>query len=147
MGGGLDGMYCGELDDPRQASNGTRHDFQEILVISICAILSNADSFDDISQCGRVKEKWLRRFLILKNGVPSHDTFVRVLRALDPTKFEMFFRQWVISIFSVLGGQIAVDGKTLHGSADGGPPVDMVSGHVTVANTSNDVALASQHFL
>ncbi len=106
-------MDCiGELDDPRRASNGTRHDFQEILVISLCAMLSNADSFDDIALWGRIKENWLRRFLVLKNGVPSHDTFDRVFRA-------------------VLGGQIAVDGKTLRGSADGGLPVHMVSAFAT----------------
>jgi len=125
-------MDCiGELDDPRKASNGTRHDFQEILVISICAMLSNADSFDDIALWGRVKESWLRRFLVLKNGVPAHDTFDRVFRALDPKQFEAVFRQWVSSIVTVLGGQIAVDGKTLRGSADGGPPVHMVSAFAT----------------
>jgi predicted transposase YbfD/YdcC len=125
-------MDCiGELDDPRQASNGTRHDFREILVISICAMLSNADSFDDIALWGRIKEDWLRRFLTLKNGIPSHDTFDRVFRAIDPAKFEAVFRQWVGGIVTALGGQIAVDGKTLRGSSDEGPPVHMVSAFVT----------------
>jgi predicted transposase YbfD/YdcC len=144
-------MDCmGELDDPRRASNGTRHDFREILVISICAMLSNADSFDDIALWGRVKEDWLRRFLVLKNGVPSHDTFDRVFRALDPKKFEAVFRQWVGGIVTALGGQIAVDGKTLRGSADDdGPPVHMVSAFATalglalgqekVAGKSNEI--------
>lgn len=144
-------MDCiGELDDPRRASNGTRHDFQEILVISICAMLSNADSFDDIALWGRIKENGLRRFLALKNGVPSHDTFDRVFRALDPKPFETVFCQWVSGIVTVLGGQIAVDGKTLRGSADGGLPVPMVSAFATdlgialgqekVSSKSNEIA-------
>lgn len=143
-------MDCmSELDDPRGASNGTRHDFREILVISICAMLSNADSFDDIAHWGRVKEGWLRRFLVLKNGIPSHDTFDRVFRALDPAKFETVFRRWVSGIATALGGQIAVDGKTLRGSADDGPPVHMVSAFATevglalgqekVAGKSNEI--------
>jgi predicted transposase YbfD/YdcC len=125
-------MDClGELDDPRRASHGTRHDFQEILVISICAMLSNADSFDDIALWGRIKENGLRRFLVLKNGIPSHDTFDRVFRALDPQPFETVFRQWVSGIVTVLGGQIAEDGKTLRGSAEGGLPVHRVSAFAT----------------
>jgi predicted transposase YbfD/YdcC len=72
-----------ELEDPRQRSNGTRHDFREILVIAVCAMLSDADSFEDIALWGRLKADWLRRFLVLKNGIPSQDTFLRVFRVLD----------------------------------------------------------------
>ena len=60
-----------ELEDPRQPSNGTRHDFREILVIAVCAMLSDADSFEDIALWGRLKADWLRRFLVLKNGIRS----------------------------------------------------------------------------
>ena len=81
------------LDDPRRLSNGTPHDFQEILVVAICAMLSDADNFEDIALWGRLKEAWLRRFLTLKNGLPSHDTFERVFRLLDPERFEAVFRQ------------------------------------------------------
>ena len=69
-----------ELEDPRQPSNGTRHDFREILVIAVCAMLSDADSFEDIALWGRLKADWLRRFLVLQNGIPSQDTFLRVFR-------------------------------------------------------------------
>jgi hypothetical protein len=72
-----------ELEDPRQPSNGTRHDFREILVIAVYAMLSDADSFEDIAQWGRLKADWLRRFLVLKNGIPSQDTFLRVFQAQD----------------------------------------------------------------
>lgn len=67
-----------ELEDPGQPSNGTRHDVREILVIAVCAMLSDADSFEDIALWGRLKADWLRRFLVLQNGIPSQDTFLRV---------------------------------------------------------------------
>lgn len=142
--------YLKTLNDPRRPSNGTLHDFLEILVIAICALLSDADNFDDIALWGRTKELWLRRFLVLKNGIPSHDTFERVFRILDPKRFEEVFRQWVGGIVTALGGQLAIDGKTLRGSADGdGPPVHMVSalktglglvlGQEKVADKSNEI--------
>jgi len=95
------------LDDPRRPSNGTLHNFQETLVIAICAMLSDADNFEDIALWGRLKEDWLRRFLVLKNGIPSHDTFERVFRILDPKQFETVFRQWVGGIVTALGGRNA----------------------------------------
>jgi predicted transposase YbfD/YdcC len=138
------------IEDPRQPSNGTLHDFREILVIAVCAMLSDADNFEDIALWGRLKEGWLRRFLVLKNGIPSHDTFERVFRVLDPKRFEAIFRQWVGGIVTALGGQMAIDGKTLCGSADtGAPPAHMVSafstdlglvlGQERVADKSNEI--------
>jgi len=139
-----------ELEDPRRPSNGTRHDFREILVIAVCAMLSDADSFEDIALWGRLKADWLRRFLPLKNGIPSADTFLRVFRVLDPKQFEAVFRRWVGGIVGALEGSVAIDGKTLCGSADGdGPAVHMVSafstnlglvlGQEKVAGKSNEI--------
>ena len=139
-----------ELEDPRQPSNGMRHDFREILVIAVCAMLSDADSFEDIALWGRLKADWLRRFLVLKNGIPSQDTFLRVFRVLDPKQFEAVFRRWVGGIVGALDGVVAVDGKTLRRSADGdAPPVPMVSafstelglvlGQEKVAGKSNEI--------
>lgn len=125
--------FLGEIDDPRKASNGTRHDFEEILVVSVCAMISGAESFEDIALWGTVKQAWLKRFLVLKNGIPSHDTFDRVFRVLDPKLFEQTFRRWTRRVVTALGGQIAIDGKTLRGSADDGPPVHMVSAFATEA--------------
>ena len=138
------------LNDPRRPSNGTLHDFQEVRVIAICAMLSDADNFEDIALWGRLKEDWLRRFLTLKNGIPSHDTIERVFRLLDPERFEAVFRQWVGGIVTALGGQLAIDGMTLRGSADGDrPPAHMVSAFATdlglvlgqerVADKSNEI--------
>jgi predicted transposase YbfD/YdcC len=144
-------MDClASLEDPRQPSNGTLHDFREILVISICAMLSDADNFEDIALWGRLKAHWLRRFLALRNGIPSCDTFERIFRILDPKRFEAVFRQWVGSIVTALSGQVAIDGKTLCGSAHReGTPVHMVSAFATavglvlgqekIADKSNEI--------
>ena len=140
-----------ELEDPRRPSNGTRHDFREILVIAVCAMLSDADSFEDIALWGRLKAGWLGRFLILKNGIPSQYTFLRVFRVLDPKQFESAFRRWVGGIVGALDGHVAVDGKTMRRSADGdAPPVHMVSafstglglvlGQEKVAGKSNELS-------
>lgn len=140
----------GEVEDPRRPSNGTRHDFRELLVIAVCAMLSDSDSFEDIALWARLKADWLRRFLVLKNGVPSQDTFLRVFRALDPQQFETVFRRWVGGIVGALDGTVAIDGKSLRRSGDGDePPVHMVSAFATelglvlgqekVAGKSNEI--------
>ena len=109
-----------EIEYPRRPSNGTLHDFQEIRVIAICAVLSDAENVDDFAAWDRVKEDGLRRFLLLKNGIPSQDTFLRVFGALNPKQFEAVFRRWVGGIVPALSRTLAVDGKTLRGSGKGG---------------------------
>ena len=121
-----------EVEDPRRASNGTLHNFQEILVIAICAVLSDADNVEDFAEWGRTKEAWLRNFLVLKNGIPSEKTFFRVFSALNPAQFETVFRRWVGGILPAVSRTIAVDGKTLRGSAKGDDqPAHMVSAFAT----------------
>lgn len=148
---GVSLMSClSDIDDPRKPSNGTLHDFREILVIAIAAVLSDCDTVEDIAFWAKAKEAWLRRFLHLKNGVPSEDTFLRILRALHPKQFEDAFRRWVGGIVTALGGTLAVDGKTLRGSAnDETPAIHMVSAYATelglvlgqekVADKSNEI--------
>lgn len=132
-------MSClAEIDDPRKPSNGTLHDFREILVIMIAAVLSDSDTVEDIAFWARKKQVWLRRFLALKNGIPSEETFLRILRALDPKQFEAAFRRWVggvvgaLSEDAALSGTIAIDGKTVRGSGRGGESaIHMVSAFAT----------------
>jgi len=120
------------IDDPRKPSNGTLHDFREILVIAIAAVLSDCDTVEDIAFWARAKEVWLRRFLHLKNGIPSEETFLRIFRALDPRQFEQAFRRWVGGIVGARGGTLAVDGKTVRGSGSGGESaIHMVSAYAT----------------
>jgi hypothetical protein len=105
----------GEVTDPRKPSNGTLHDFLEILVIAISAVLSDCDTIEDMAEWGRTKEAWLREFLVLRNGVPSEKTFLRIFQALDPKQFEAAFRRWVAGVVGALRGVVAVDGKTVRG--------------------------------
>lgn len=110
-----------EIDDPRSASNGTLYDFREVLVIAICASLCDMETCHDYALWAQAREPWLKRFLALKNGTPSSATFYRLFRALDPKQFETFFRRWVGQIVPAAAppGQMAIDGKTIRGSADG----------------------------
>jgi len=126
-------MDClSEVEDPRRASNGTLHDFQELLVISVAAMLSDCDTVEDIACWAKAKEGWLRRFLVLKNGIASEDTFLRVFRALDPTSFEAAFRRWTQGVVGALKGTLAIDGKTVCGSAtEHQSPIHMVSAFAT----------------
>lgn len=144
-------MSClSEIDDPRSPSNGALHDFREILVMAVAAMLSDCDTVEDIAFWARKKEAWLRQFLVLKNGIPSEDTFLRIFRVLDPKHFEVAFRRWVSGLVGALGGTIAVDGKTVRGSGSGGESaIHMVSAFATelgvvlgqekVAEKSNEI--------
>ena len=128
-------MDClNEIDDPRGASNGTLYDFREMLVIAICASLCDMDTCEDFVLWAKARQSWLQRFLTLKNGIPSSATFYRLFRSLDPKQFEAFFRRWVSQIVPAAAapGQIAVDGKTIRGSADGARrPAHIVSAFST----------------
>lgn len=128
-------MDClGEIEDPRSASNGTLYDFREMLVIAICASLCDMDTCEDFAVWAQARQPWLKRFLTLKNGIPASATFYRLFRALDPKQFEAFFRRWVSQIVPAATppGQIAVDGKTIRGSADGArKPAHIVSAFST----------------
>ena len=123
------------IDDPRSPSNGTRHDFRELLVVAICAMLSDNDTFEEMVAWARYKQDWLRGFLKLANGIPSEDTFIRVFRLLDPRQFEQAFRDWAGDILPALSHEtLAIDGKTLRGSGSGGErAIHMVSAFATQA--------------
>lgn len=108
-----------EIDDPRRAGYALRHDLVEILVIAIAGIASGAENFEDVFDWATTKEAWLRRFLVLKHGIPSADTLNRVFRLLDPGQFEAAYQGWVGGIVGAVEGLVAIDGKTVRGSADG----------------------------
>ncbi len=80
----------GGIDEPRQAGK-VEHRLIDVLAITVCAVLAQAESFEDIELYGRQKEKWLRRFLDLPNGTPSHDTFRRVFMLVKAEQFETCF--------------------------------------------------------
>ena len=107
------------------------HKLIDIIMLSICAVICGADTCVGIHDFGVVKETWLRKFLELPNGIPSHDTIGRVLSLLNPVKFEACFLNWVQDVFQVTGEQIIpIDGKTLRRSYDrksDKAPIHMVS--------------------
>jgi len=121
--------YFSELRDPRIERN-REHLLEEILLIAIAAVLSGAESWNDIADYGEDKVEWLKTFLRLPSGIPSHDTFNRVFAALDPAEMEKGFVAWVSSIARLTAGEVvAIDGKTLCGTRETGKKqlVHMVS--------------------
>src|SRR5215471_5350097 len=121
-----------DLPDPRAPN--AQHDLLDILVIALAAVLCGAKGPTDMALFGRSKEKLLRQFLRLDHGIPSHDTFGRVLRALDPSAFEQGFRRFMAAFAKANGikltGVVALDGKALRGAYERGKastPLQMVN--------------------
>ncbi len=117
------------LDDPR-VGNAARHDLLELLMISLCTTLCGGQTAVDMAEFGVAKEAFLRRFLTLENGIPSHDTFSRVFQLLDPDQFRACFQTFMDRFALVHKGVIAIDGKVLRRSFDkagGKSPLHMVS--------------------
>ena len=108
------------LEDPR-CSHLVEHRLLDILGLTLCAVICGADSWVDMAAYGRAKEEWLRGFLSLPHGIPSHDTIARLFAALDPEAFQGCFVAWVKAVAPLGSGeQIAIDGKTLRHSYDRG---------------------------
>ena len=93
----------------------------DILIIAICAMLCGAQSFEDMALFGQTKEPWLRTFLELPHGIPSHDTFNRQLSALAPECFLEAFMRWTQSLRRAVADEVvAIDGKALRRAIDAG---------------------------
>lgn len=120
----------GDIHDPR-VQGRCDYPLLEIIVIAICAVIAGADGWTEIETFGKSKEKWLKQFLTLEKGIPSHDTFGDVFRALDAEEFQRSFMRWIERVFTVTKGQvIAIDGKTVrrsHDKAIGKDAIHMVS--------------------
>lgn len=107
-----------QIKDPR-VDRTKRHSLMAIITIAILAVLAGADSFVAIETYGKAKQTWLEKFLDLPDGIPSHDTFARVLGALEPGELQTSFLSWVSSISEKLSIElIHIDGKTAKGSYD-----------------------------
>jgi predicted transposase YbfD/YdcC len=118
-----------DLVDPRRG-NAQRHELDEIVMVALLAMVSGAETCVDMALFGRSKEALLRRFLRLPGGIPSHDTFSRVFRLLDPDLFEACFARYVAALAERVQGVVAVDGKTMRRSFDrqsGQGPLHMIS--------------------
>ena len=140
------------LRDPR-VDRTKEHKLVDILAIAICGMICGADNWVAIEQYGNAKEQWLKQFLELPNGIPSHDTISRVFARIDPKEFEQCFRDWVKSISELIPGEvISIDGKTAKhsGSKSKGKKAihlvnawateqKLVLGQVKVKNKSNEI--------
>jgi predicted transposase YbfD/YdcC len=129
--------YFARLKDPRRAHRRL-HQLQDIIVIALCAVIAGAQDWQEIETFGRKRLDWLKRFLRLPNGVPSHDTFERVFDRLHPQAFHACFQQWVQAVQQALRIQhIAIDGKTLRGSGSAQlGPLHLVSAWATAQRLS-----------
>ena len=140
----------GDLPDPRM--NRTRdHKLLDILVIGLCSLLTGGEGFNDMALFGKTRYGWLKTFLELPHGIPSHDTFNRVFSALDPGSFLECFVRWVQGICPALTGEVvAIDGKALRRALDEGVSIPYIVsawatqhglalGQVKVDDKSNEI--------
>lgn len=148
-----------QVEDPR-VNRTKRHLLMDMLFVTICAVLSGADGWTEVELFGRTKLEWLRRFVPLLNGIPSHDTFGRVFARLHPLQLEKCFLQWMSALAEATAGRlIAIDGKTIRRSFDkagGKAAIHMVSawceanhlvlGQVATEEKSNEIT-AIPHLL
>ena len=121
--------HFSDLPDPRE--DNRRHLLIDIIVVVICASICGAEKWDDIEVFGKSEESWLRRFLRLPHGIPSHETIARVLSRLDPQALNDRFVSWVAAVNPGSEEEIInIDGKTARRSHDrsrGKPATHMVS--------------------
>ena len=121
--------HFSELVDPRLGRN-RRHKLIDIVVLTVCAVISGCETWEDIEDYGEFKVDWLKRFLELPNGIPSHDTIRRLFIRLDPHELQRCFFSWVEAVLEQTEGDVvAIDGKTLRRSGDNASsklPIHMV---------------------
>jgi predicted transposase YbfD/YdcC len=146
-----------DLPDPRR-SQGQRHKLLDILFIALSAVLCGADDFTEMEEFGLSRESWLRQYLELPHGIPSHDTFGRVFALLQPAAFEESFLRWVKQLVELNPKEVvAIDGKTVRRSYDRGgasEAIHVVSawarenrltlGEVKVSDKSNEIRAVPQ---
>jgi len=132
-----------KLSDPR-VDRTKDHKLIDILVIALCAMICGADNFVAMETYGKSKYEWLKQFLELKNGIPSHDTFARVFARIDPNEFEQCFRDWISSITELMPGEVInIDGKTLKHSTHNGLGKKAI--HLVNAWASEQRLVLAQH--
>ncbi|MEI2780643.1 MAG: ISAs1 family transposase [Candidatus Competibacter sp.] len=144
--------YFAHLTDPRRETRNKLHKLHDVLMIVLCAVLSGVEDWVGMADFAEEKEAWLRGFLELPNGIPSHDTLSDVLGRIDPVAFRAAFAAWATAALPGLAGEpVCVDGKAVRGSRDGdNPAVHLVSAFAgrarwvlaqqAVAEKSNEIA-------
>ena len=141
------------ITDTRRAKS-VNYPLIEVLFIALCAIMFGAEAFTEFEDFGTTREDWFKKFLRLKNGIPSHDTFRQVFSSIDPKQFNEVFIRWIKSLCKVDGTVIiAIDGKTLKGSAkDTAVHIvnawlirnNLILGQLKLADKSNEITAVPQ---
>ncbi|HEY1562073.1 MAG TPA: ISAs1 family transposase [Caulobacteraceae bacterium] len=108
----------GEVSDPR--ARNARHDLLELMFVALAAVLCGAEDCTDMAIFARSKLGFLRQVVKLEGGAPSHDTFSRVFRLIEPEPFEAAFAKFTASFAGSLKGVVAIDGKALRGAYERG---------------------------
>ena len=114
--------HLSEIPEFRRENGNLKHKLTDILMISICAVFSGMEDFEEIALFGEEREAFFRTFLSLENGIPSPDNFCRVFRLLDSSVFNEKFRSWMKEIIGHLGLKyelVNIDGKTVRGAKSG----------------------------
>jgi predicted transposase YbfD/YdcC len=141
------------LKDPR-IDRRKRHLLGDIITMALCAVIGNANTWEEIAAFARCRRAWFQRFLELPHGIPSQHTFQRVFDRLDPQALQRALLDWLHRVSDLLDVRhIAIDGKTLRGSARQSAPnqyLHLVSawateahltlGQVAVAEKSNEIS-------
>ena len=141
--------FFADFPDPRQRGK-VIYPLDEVLLLSLLAVLAGAESFVDIAKFGERKIELLRRFRPFRDGTPSHDHLGDIFATLDASEFQRRFVAWVAKLTGAPADVIAIDGKTSRGSKKGGKAaIHMVSafaarqrlvlGQVKVADKSNEI--------
>lgn len=129
--------YFEHVEDPR-IDRSKLHPLMDVLFLAVTATMAGADGPSDIEQFGKEKLPWLRRFVQLPEGIPSHDTIGRLFAAIKPDEFQKAFLQWIETITRPRSDEgpkfVPIDGKTVRGSyteADKSNPLHLVSAWAT----------------
>ena len=142
--------HFADLEDPRRELHQL-HPLLDLIALTICAVIAGADSWAAVERFGHAKQAWLKTFLRLPHGIPSHDTIGRVFALLRPEAFEACFRTWMADTCATLGvTQVAIDGKVMHGSGGAGrsclhvvsafaTDLGLTLGQQVVADKSNEI--------
>jgi predicted transposase YbfD/YdcC len=132
---------AGQVTDPRRHNH--LHPLPQMIVMALIAILCGSDGWDDVAEFCEVREEWLKGFLSLPRGIPSHDTFGRVFARLDPLQLEEVLRQWMNALNIASGGKlIAIDGKSLRRSFEHAWDTSGMAHIVGAFASENRIALA-----
>ena len=136
--------YFSVIEDPR-LDRKRLHNLQDILVITLCAVICGADTWEHVSNFGRAKFDWFKTFLELPNGIPSHDTLGRVFSLINPLQFEKCFIEWMKSCVELSAGSIVpIDGKRLRSSSGRHSPNKTAIHMVSAFSVANGLVLGQR---